>query len=279
MAVRTGLAVSSLGGHPRAPRAAWKTTTTTSQRVVLGSMIASGRVARSTGSMFGRLRDLSCFMEPSTECGGGGRLPPPRVLKVSFRGDGDEDQNTGGTGSKRSGDYIPLGYGCFLAMVLLVSKCLVCWCTEDPETAFMSIDLGFLTFLGWLCFFAFASPSMSVLHPFLIELGSAVIVEEMVFSMVLVNRIRPEVGHKVTKDFLVHHIASMTMGWLALYFCHRAPGTGPVGVGVVATGERLARPGRPPRWQSSDDSRLVRVPPSPLSPTCAILQRSPLFCP
>jgi len=120
-------------------------------------------------------------------------------------------------------------------MVLLVSKCLVCWCTEDPETAFMSIDLGFLTFLGWLCFFAFASPSMSVLHPFLIELGSAVIVEEMVFSMVLVNRIRPEVGHKVTKDFLVHHIASMTMGWLALYFCHRAPGTGPVGVGVVAT--------------------------------------------
>ena len=124
MAICAGLAVSSLGGHPRAPRAAWKTTIT-SQRVVLGSMIASGRVARPTGPMFGRLRDLSCFMEPSTECGGGGRLPPPRVLKVSFSGDGDEDQNTGGTGSKRSGDYIPLGYGCFLAMVLLVSKCLV----------------------------------------------------------------------------------------------------------------------------------------------------------
>ena len=61
--------------------------------------------------------------------------------------------------------------------------------------------------------------------------------EEMVFSMVVVNKIKPELKHKVTKDFLVHHIASAIMGWLALYFCTRAPGTGPVGVGVVGTGE------------------------------------------
>merc|ERR1719263_2067151 len=76
---------------------------------------------------------------------------------------------------------------------------------------------------------------MSVLHPFLIELGSAVIMEEMVCSMVVVNKIKPDLNHKVTKDFLVHHIASSIMGWLALYFCSRAPGTGFVGVGVVGT--------------------------------------------
>jgi len=163
------------------------------------------------------------------ETGGGGKLPPPRVLKVSFSGD-DSD----GSG-KDSQSFIPLGYATFLAFVLLVSKCLVCWCTNDVETAFMSIDLGFLSFLGWLCLFAFRAPSMAVLHPFLIELGSAIILEEMIFSMFAVNRIKPELNYKVTKDFLVHHIASVIMGYLALYFCTRAPGTGFVGVGVVGT--------------------------------------------
>ena len=160
--------------------------------------------------------------------GGGGRLPPPRATAFSGGGDGGEGDGDGG-------GKVPLGYASFLALILLTSKSLVCWCASDPETAFMSIDLGFLTFLGWLCLFAFRTAPLAVIRPFLIELGSAIIMEEMLFSMVLVNKIRPELDHKITKDFLVHHIASGIMGWLALYFCSRAPGTDMVGVGVVGT--------------------------------------------
>ena len=172
--------------------------------------------------------------------GGGGKLPPPSASRVTFGGDGDGDGGDGQGGNQNSSNpqhYIPVGFASFLAAVLLVSKVLVVWCTNDAETAFMSIDLGFLTFLGWICLFAFRSTPMAVLHPFLIELGSAVILEEMLFSMVLVNKIKPDLNHKWTKDFLVHHVASAIMGWLALYFTlnGRAPGTGFVGVGIIGT--------------------------------------------
>lgn len=164
-------------------------------------------------------------------------MPPPRVSRVGFSGDGDGGDGGNNSNSSNPQDYIPVGFASFLAAVLLVSKVLVCWCTNDAETAFMSIDLGFLSFLGWLCLFAFRSAPMAVLHPFLIELGSAVILEEMLFSMVLVNKVKPELNHKWTKDFLVHHVASAIMGWLALYFTlnGRAPGCGFVGVGVIGT--------------------------------------------
>lgn len=195
---------------------------------VANSSVGNKRTPRS------RIRGTRVSVSPRVQLdsgGGGGRLPPPRSLSVSFSGDGDNDKE--GKGDSQA--YIPNGFASFLAVILLVSKCLVCWCTADAETAFMSIDLGFLTFLGWLCLFAFRSTPMAVLHPFLIEMGSAIIMEEMLFSIFLINKIKPDLNHKVTKDFLVHHVASAIMGWLAFYFCSRAPGTGSVGVGVIGT--------------------------------------------
>ncbi|QDZ21548.1 hypothetical protein HOP50_06g40750 [Chloropicon primus] len=199
---------------------AWRAWSVSGRR--RGEASSGGGEGRSRGLPGGR--QIERDLETDRTGGGGGKLPPPRSLRVSFSGDDGDPQ-----------DHIPFGYGSFLALVLLVAKCLVCYCTEDVETAFMSIDLGFLTFLGWLCLFAFRAPSMAALHPFLIELGSAVIMEEMVFSMLLVNKIKPDLDYKVTKDFLVHHVSSAIMGWLALYFCTRALGTGFVAVGVIGT--------------------------------------------
>jgi len=99
----------------------------------------------------------------------------------------------------------------------------------------MCVDLGYLTLLGWLNMLAYFIKALEPLHGFLLEAALAVIVEEMIFTGFVVNRVKPGLDHKWTKDFLVHHIASAVMGLAAVMFFKQAPGMGRVAVGLVGT--------------------------------------------
>lgn len=96
-----------------------------------------------------------------------------------------------------------------------------------------------MTTFGWLCVAAYTMPAAAAapLHGFLIELGISCIAAEVIFSGLVVNRVVPSLSHKMTKDFIVHHAASLVAGFACLYFHRTLPGMGlgRLGSGLCAT--------------------------------------------
>ena len=115
-----------------------------------------------------------------------------------------------GAGGGRGAELDSLvGPGSLPAVLLLLGKAALCWCTGDTELANSGVDMGTLVMAGGLAEAAVRDPALAAFQPVLIQACVGHIVLELIFNKAIIRRIDPDTKYYLTNDLLVHHLATL----------------------------------------------------------------------
>ena len=152
---------------------------------------------------------------------GGGVWTPSGGGSSGGSGDGSGGSGGGSSGGDEARSY---AWAWAAAVFILLAKCIVCWCSEDPKAAATNIDLGFLTAMSLLAMASLQATPLGALRMPLVQLTLAHIVLEMFFYGFLLNRIDPSAHYKMAPEMWLHHIAIAAGGAHILACAARLPG-------------------------------------------------------
>jgi len=140
----------------------------------------------------------------------------------------DEKENDMGqiTGEKPS-----MKGGIAAALLFVLSKALVCYCSDDIESCAAGIDLGCVLTMGAFALASRRNPDLASMRPLLIETAVAHLFFEMVYNGNFLPKLDPKTRYRMRTDMYIHHISSVLAG----IWCFRTPMFHSHGVDLLIT--------------------------------------------